>query len=71
MERLAKKYGGRVEFVFVYCREAHPDGDPRVKTLTRKGEKIAQTTTPDERKKIAGQFCQDMKMSRRLTRSPR
>jgi len=66
METLARKYRGRVDFLFVYCREAHPDGDPRVKTRTKKNEPIKQPKSIEERKRIARQFCADMKMSRRI-----
>lgn len=66
MEATAKKYQGKAEFLFVYCREAHPEGDPRVKARTKKGEAIKQAQTPAERKATAQQFCEDMKATRRI-----
>lgn len=66
MEAVAKKYKDRAEFVFVYCREAHPEGDKRFKTVTKKGEPIKQATTGAEREETARQFCQDMKLTRRI-----
>ncbi len=56
----------QAEFLFVYCREAHPDGDPRVKARTKKGDAIKQAQTLAERKATAQQFCDDMKATRRI-----
>lgn len=66
MEKLAAKYKEKVDFLFVYCREAHPQGDPRFETKTKKNEPIPQPKTPEERKRIAQRFCEDMKMTRRI-----
>jgi hypothetical protein len=66
MEAVSKKYNDKAEFLFIYCREAHPEGDPRVKTTTRDGKPIKQTTTLEERKAIAQTFCNDMKLMRRI-----
>jgi hypothetical protein len=66
MEATAKKYAGKTEFLFIYCREAHPEGDPRIKTRTKKGETIKQALTMAERKATAQLFCEDMKATRRI-----
>lgn len=66
MEEVAKKHKDKVEFLFLYCREAHPDGDPRVKTRTKDGKAIPQATTDKERREMAKAFCDDMKMTRRI-----
>jgi hypothetical protein len=67
MESVAKKHADKVEFLFVYCREAHPQGDKRGReTKTKKGEVIRQADSQAERKRIAEEFCSDLKMSRRI-----
>lgn len=66
MEAVAKKYAGKLEFVFVYCREAHPDGDPRIKARTKAGAPIKQALTLAERRETAQLFCADMKATRRI-----
>src|SRR5438093_339915 len=66
MEEVAKKYRDKAEFVFVYCREAHPEGEAAGGTRTKKNQPIAQATTPAERNETARQFCDDMRMTRRI-----
>ncbi len=66
MEAVARKYQAKAEFLFIYCREAHPDGDPKVKTRTKKNQPIKQAQTIAERKAMAQQFCADMKLARRI-----
>jgi hypothetical protein len=66
MEELAKKYRGKAEFLFVYCREAHPEGDPGSSTRTKDNQPIKQAMTVAQRKATAWLFCNDMKMNRRI-----
>jgi Iodothyronine deiodinase len=67
MEAAAKKYKTRATFVFVYCREAHPDDGSRgFKGRTRQGETIPQATTVEAREKMARRFCDDMRAARRI-----
>ena len=41
---MSEKYKGKVEFLLVYIREAHPtDGRARVIRLTTKGQRLEQT----------------------------
>jgi hypothetical protein len=65
METVAKKYKGKAEFVFVYCREAHPDR-PVKSPASKYGKRINQARTAAERMETAQLFCQDMKMTRRI-----
>jgi len=65
MEAVATKYKDKVTFVFVYCREAHPEGD-RLKTTTKDGQAIPQALTSRERKAMAENFCKDMQLARRI-----
>ena len=64
METVAKKYKDQALFLFVYCREAHPDGDRFIKARTRNGKPIKQAATEEERKAAAHQFCEEMKVTR-------
>jgi iodothyronine deiodinase-like protein len=66
MEKVAKKYKDQAIFLFVYCREAHPEGDRFIKARTRDGKSIKQAATEEERKTAARQFCEDMKVTRRI-----
>src|SRR2546430_757987 len=65
MEAVAAKYKDRIAFVFVYCREAHPEGD-RLKVTTKDGKAIPQAPTSRERKAMAESFCKDLRVSRRI-----
>jgi hypothetical protein len=67
MERVAKKYKTKAVFLFVYCREAHPDdGSGGFRGRTRQGKAIAQAKTVAERRTTARQFCDDMKAARQI-----
>jgi hypothetical protein len=67
MEQVAKKYQFKATFLFVYCREAHPeDGSGGFRGHTRQGQTIPQARTVAERRKTARQFCDDMKAARRI-----
>jgi thiol-disulfide isomerase/thioredoxin len=58
MEDLAQKYAGRVQFVLVYCREAHPDPSG-TSALDRNGsfpEGLPQTTGRAQRAERASAF---------------
>ena len=67
MERVAKKYKTKAVFLFVYCREAHPeDGSGGFRGHTRQGKTIPQAKTVAERQRMARQFCDDMKAARRI-----
>lgn len=67
MESVAKKYRSQAVFLFVYCREAHPEGDQKGRsTRTKQNQPIPQARSVDDRKAMARQFCDDMKMSRRI-----
>jgi hypothetical protein len=66
MEKVAQKYKGKAEFIFVYCREAHPEGQRQPAGRTQTGKGIKQADTIQDRKTTAEKFCDDMKMSRRI-----
>ena len=67
MENVAKKYKTKAVFLFVYCREAHPeDGSGGFRGHTRQGKTIPQAKTVAERQRMARQFCDDMKAARRI-----
>src|SRR5262245_44400507 len=65
METAAAKYKDRATFVFVYCREAHPEGN-RFKVTTKEGKAIPQAPTARERKAMAALFCKDLQLTRRI-----
>jgi hypothetical protein len=66
MDAVARKYQGRVEFLFIYVRESHPDqglpsaGKPRDRTPIR------QPATLEERTALARRFCEEMRVTRRI-----
>ncbi|HLW67421.1 MAG TPA: deiodinase-like protein [Gemmataceae bacterium] len=64
-EALAKKYRGRVEFAFIYCREAHPD-HPFGSMAFKSGPNPSQTTNWPDRAKRAQEFQKQFKIERRL-----
>jgi hypothetical protein len=67
MEQVAKKYKSQAAFLFVYCREAHPDdGSGGFRGHTREGKTIPQAKTVTERRKTARRFCDDMNAARRI-----
>jgi hypothetical protein len=66
MEAVAQKYRDKADFLFVYCREAHPEGGPGGGTRTKQNKPIPQAMTPDERRETARQFCADMQATRRI-----
>ena len=65
MEAVATKYKDKIAFVFVYCREAHPEGD-RLKVTSKDGKAIPQALTSRERKAMAEMFCKDLQLARRI-----
>ena len=64
LEKLYQAYKDKVEFLFVYIREAHPDSTVY---LTKEGgrvlEKIAQTNDIKERKERAESLRAELKLS--------
>ncbi|MSR31680.1 MAG: hypothetical protein EXR99_09265 [Gemmataceae bacterium] len=66
MAGLASKFKGKAEFLFVYCREAHPEGDKRFNTKTKGGKAIGQAASMEERLAIAKAFCEDLKAERTI-----
>lgn len=58
MEDLAKRYAGKAEFVFVYCKEAHPDMvGMRLPGGGKEVPTIPQTNTREERAPRAEAYC--------------
>jgi hypothetical protein len=53
MEQLAEKYAGEVDFVFIYCKEAHPGAAP---PIANAAEMLAQ----------ARRFVQEMNVKQRV-----
>ena len=66
MTALVKKYKGKVEFLFIYCREAHPDDEEKGNGPPRDRKPIRQAKTLDDRRATAQMFCDDMKLARRI-----
>jgi hypothetical protein len=66
MEAVAQKYREQAEFLFVYCREAHPEGGPGGGTRTKQNKPIPQAVTPAERRETARQFCEDLRATQRV-----
>src|SRR5438552_6598301 len=66
MSALAKKYQGQVEFLFIYCREAHPDDEDKGNGPRPARKPIRQAQTLDDRRATAQMFCDDLKLSRRI-----
>ncbi len=73
-EELLAKYRGKVLFVFVYCREAHPqpDGSPPVPLGTATGAvlddlpALTQTSSREEREARARLFRRSARLSERV-----
>src|SRR5437016_3227064 len=64
-EAIARKYHAEAEFVFVYCREAHPD--KAFGTLGNAGGvPPGQTHTWEERAKRARSFREQLKVQRHI-----
>src|SRR5207248_392486 len=57
MEDVAKKYEGRAEFLFVYCKEAHPDQPTVLPGDGAPLPALPQTRTWDERAGRAKSYC--------------
>lgn len=51
------KYGDDVQFLFVYCREAHAADSARPA-----GKDVEQPVSTDERRQVAVEFLDDMKL---------
>ena len=64
-EALADRYQGRVEFAFVYCREAHPD-HPFGSMQVTSGPNPSQTANWPDRAKRARAFRKQFKIKRRV-----
>lgn len=63
MEALKRRYGGEVEFIGVYVREAHPIDGWRMESNDRAGIAIAQPKTEDERTTVAARCCRSLNMT--------
>jgi thiol-disulfide isomerase/thioredoxin len=66
MKSLARKYDGKVEFVIVYCKEAHPG--MKMKSMTGQGDLpiLEQTNNRQERVERAARFGREMKIPQRI-----
>jgi thiol-disulfide isomerase/thioredoxin len=66
MKSLARKYNGKVEFVIVYCKEAHPG--MKMKSMTGHGDLpvLEQTNSFQERVERAARFGREMKIPQRI-----
>jgi thiol-disulfide isomerase/thioredoxin len=63
LEELYQKYKDRVEFVFIYIREAHPEDGWQIPMNQRDGVVFKQPTTLEERSAVATKCVQGMKVS--------
>jgi alkyl hydroperoxide reductase subunit AhpC len=61
MEGMYKRYKDEATFLMVYVREAHPTDGWKMESNTKAGVAVKQPTTLDERKVVAGQFCERLK----------
>lgn len=61
VEGMYYRYNKDVDFVMVYVREAHPTDGWKMESNTRVGVAVKQPTTLEERKAVAGQFCERLK----------
>src|SRR5262249_23621872 len=66
LEELHKRYKGRVEFLAVYVREAHPSDGWRVASNDKAGITLAQPRTAEERTGVAERCCTALEMTRPL-----
>ena len=58
LKKLKTQYGDKVEFLFVYCREAHAaDSDRPIKT------DVEQPVSTEERRKVAAAFLDEMNLN--------
>ncbi len=63
MEDLKRRYGGQVEFLMIYTREAHPSDGWRTEANDRVGLTFAQPKEMAERRKIAEDFRRRQKLA--------
>jgi len=63
LEDLHRRYGGRVHFLAVYVREAHPTDGWRMPSNDKLGIAIAQPRTQAERDAVAKKCCAALEMS--------
>jgi hypothetical protein len=61
IEAMYQRYKMDANFVMVYVREAHPSDGWKMESNTRVGVAVKQPTTLEERKEVAGQFCERLK----------
>ena len=61
VETLHKRYKKDANFLMVYVREAHPSDGWKMESNTRVGVVAKQPTTLEERKEVAGRFCERLK----------
>ena len=66
MKTLARKYDGKIEFVIIYCREAHPG--MKMKSMGGVGDLplLEQTNNREERAERAARFGREMKIPQRI-----
>jgi thiol-disulfide isomerase/thioredoxin len=64
MKTLARKYEGKIEFVIIYCREAHPE----MRSMEATGDLpvLDQTNNREERADRATRFGREMKVPQRI-----
>jgi hypothetical protein len=60
---MKKRYEGRVEFLAVYVREAHPTDGWRMQDNDRRGISIRQPRSKDERELVATRCCSALEVS--------
>ena len=57
LKKLKSKYGNEVEFLFVYCREAHAADSNRPM-----GKDVEQPVSTEERRQVAANFVDEIKL---------
>ncbi len=63
VEELKQRYGGQVEFLAVYVREAHPTDGWRMHSNDESGISLKQPCSEGERVNVAQRCCSKLKMS--------
>lgn len=63
VEELKQRYGGQVEFLAVYVREAHPTDGWRMQSNDESGISLKQPHNEGERINVAQRCCSKLKMS--------
>jgi hypothetical protein len=60
---MKRRYEGRVQFLGIYVREAHPIEGWRMQSNDKAGISVSQPQTTKDRQAVAGRCCQALKMT--------